>query len=94
MALTVYFEYQVYQFTIGGLYFYLSGKSAFISGDHRDVLVVDRERVDHVTEIRVTFARATSYTWWWSSANTTPYYVTVSKVTVTSAEDGRRYNIK
>ena len=75
--------------------FYFSGTNAFMSGEHREVLVVDRERVDHVTEIRATFARATS--WWWSSAKTTPYSVIISKITITSAQDGRRllfiYNI-
>lgn len=72
-------------------YFFPSGTTSFISGGHREAYFVDRERVDHVAEIRVTFARATSrYTWWWSSSNTTPYSVSISKVTVTNAEDGRR----
>ncbi|XP_053394688.1 pancreatic lipase-related protein 2-like [Mercenaria mercenaria] len=67
-----------------------SGTNPFLSGDQRDILVVDRERMSDVVEVRVTFTRPMAYTWWWSSARTTQRSVTIYKVTLTSAEDGRR----
>lgn len=67
-----------------------SGDNPFLSGDQRDILVVDRERIDDIAEVRVTFARPMSYTWWWSSANTTPYSVTLYRIGITNAEVGRR----
>ncbi|KAH3697159.1 hypothetical protein DPMN_084648, partial [Dreissena polymorpha] len=61
----------------------------FQSGERRDVYTVDREILDDVTAVRVTYVRPTSYRWWWSSGNATPYSVSISMVTVTTADDGR-----
>lgn len=68
-----------------------SGNSLFLSGDQRDTFVVDREQIGDVAEVRVRFVgQAPSSWWWWSSADKTPLSVTIYKVTLTSAEDGRR----
>ncbi|KAL4235573.1 hypothetical protein ACF0H5_003969 [Mactra antiquata] len=66
-----------------------SGDQAFRTGDIRDVLTVDRERIDDISELRVTFVAPSTSSWWWWSRNTTPETVVIYRVTVTSSEDGR-----
>lgn len=68
----------------------IRSSTPFHSGEQRDILVVDRERIGDVAKMNVTFMRPGSLlSWFWSSDNHL-HYVSIFKVTVTSAEDGRR----
>jgi hypothetical protein len=73
------------------VYIFDYSSTPFHSGEQRDILVVDRERIGDVAKMNVTFMRPGSLlSWFWSSDNHL-HYVSIFKVTVTSAEDGRRY---
>ena len=62
----------------------------FHSGEQRDILVVDRQSIGDVVKVNVTFTRPGSLLSWFWSSDSHMHYVSVYKVTVTSAENGRR----
>ncbi|XP_053395703.1 pancreatic triacylglycerol lipase-like [Mercenaria mercenaria] len=70
-----------------------SGSDPFVSENQRHLLVVLREPLDDVKEVHVTFTQPWSISdlaYLFRSRKTTPEFVTIKKVTVTSAENGRR----